>query len=69
LNHDKVYNAGYDRGYEDASSDLGLGVNAFMEAARRLGFPILDGFCVRWDAAEGKAVLWTPEMERRVSDG
>lgn len=63
------YEDGYEDGYNDASEELGLGVNAFIEAARRLGFPILDGFCVRWDAAEGKAILWTigTETERRIS--
>lgn len=38
--------------------DEGLGA-IVAERLRRLGVPILDGACVRWDAAERCLVVWT----------
>lgn len=38
--------------------DEGL-AGVLAERLRRLGVPILDGACIRWDAAERCLVVWT----------
>ncbi len=54
--HD-AYMAGYKRGRNAMLDDFTGGL-VLLEAARKAGFPHLDGICVRYDAATKEVVVW-----------
>ena len=47
---------GYEVGFDAANETRAEGI---YNDLTRLGVPILDGACIRWDAAERCLVVWT----------